>query len=338
MKDKFLKFLSLVTETDEKYFRLAYPRDGIQFASYEKSWAFFRFWFSPHSMKYFDGSSFFIIYPEYDSSGWKISLIKPYDVQNCATAFSLSQYLAHLRDVSEVEIRYVYNDEANILSSLSGFLIEKRYPQIIYDLNEMMEHTGSSWAPFRLRMNRFLNEYNDKYNITKIKKSGKATAYDAIRCWANSFSNRKNITDYNFVPDQEWYSKVIEYFYYSPREDDISITISIDGVPCAFGCASPISSTCVGIYSNVASTDHKGLPEFLLFQLAKELVELGYKYANIGHSSRKSEYSYKNKIAVHDLYPVAVVKQPGIRDTDKYLVDLINSLPKSINTSTLPLR
>lgn len=318
-----LNKFSLFSINDHGVFKNLYLNTLSAMPTYEKGWAYLSFWMGESTLKYLDQNSLFIIHPVYSSSGWNISLIKPHSPTSCTIAMTILNELAQMQDINEITVRYIYEDELYSIKDVSNISLEERYPQIIYSTSEIISHSGSEWAPFRLRLNRFFNEHRHTFQIKHLKDTDKATAFKAVTNWRNSFANRDNYPNSNFSPDAEWYKNVIDFFYASNSNTDVSLLIEINKNPMAFGCISPISSQCMGVYANIASSEIKGLSEFLIYTLAKEATNIGFQQLNIGHTNRESEYIFKKKTPPFTTFPVYVATLQGTQNNNNKFSDLV---------------
>jgi len=171
MKNEIIPKLSFLGDNDlEKFNSLYSPSMENNIPSYEKSWAYLNFWFSKTTLKYYDEKSFIVINCEKNHNDWIVSIIKPYDIKNVNISIKILDFFCHFCDVESLSIRYYYEQELISIKNNAIKNIQDRFPQNIYDLLELYNHSGSIWAPFRLRINRFINEYRLRSWILIINK------------------------------------------------------------------------------------------------------------------------------------------------------------------------
>lgn len=341
MSDVWLDFLTELTANDRILFEHFFDRIGRRhLASYENSWAFINSYCPNYCLKYLDGSSFFVLNCCRDVGGWRVSLINFTGGEDIQGIQFVSSQLSGMTDINDIVIRFVDRSNLDLYTALGFRVWGERYPQVIFSLRSLQKHQGPSWSSFRHRINRFLREFDGRYSILPPLEAGPDMASDAVRAWAKAFGARRNLMNYGIVDlDLAWYDRVIDFYYSRGLEGiDHSVIITIDGQPAALGCASAVSRTSVAIYTNLASSEVRGLSEFLLLTLAQHVSSHGYDYANLGHSHSETEFRFKRKVVACEMRPVYAVRKVADRKGTRSLTSVMKTLCGGAPLPALPAR
>jgi len=172
------------------------------------------------------------------------------------------------------------------------------YPETIIDLKDLISLRGGQFKTMRYRVNYFVKRYNHTVKNYSHKDSLKE-GREVIEKWKGVILQR--YSDYLKEDQMILHSADIHNKFLvlvnsgKVGKGCISKIIYADGEPVALGVAYKISDVCIGLYTNVTTKDLKGLSERIIFELLKEALKQGYKYANLGGSEFESLLKFKDK-------------------------------------------
>ncbi len=172
------------------------------------------------------------------------------------------------------------------------------YPETIVSLKDLISLKGNQLKTIRYRVNYFIKHYNPVVkNYTN--RSSLKEGLEIVEKWLRMISQRYEEylkEDPIILHSAELHKKFVESINSGKLgKSCISKIIYVSGQPVALGIAHKISEDCIGLYTNVTTIDLKGLSESIIFEVLKEALNQGYKYANLGGSEFESLLRFKEK-------------------------------------------
>lgn len=271
---------------------------------YDNSWPFIIQFMERTPHKYYDGDTIMALAIDHVESK-SVAIIRPMGSHIAEKAARLANALITKSVCDNVIVRYLSASEFRDFSHWSFVDRGQKYPQVVFDVADMLALKGAKWEKVRLRLNRFRTHYQPQF--VHLTKDSMSLALDASAKWMDSYINRYGFTAKRppVLNHYHWlFSSIIDYV---DNDYAFGAIMVVDDTPVGVYLAARVSSCCVAVYANLLSVNIRGGAEMLIYDLAQRVYEKGYSYINLGHSDLDGLHRFKmkfNPIVQQDTFSV----------------------------------